>query len=67
MKHLQRCRLCLTSANEQYDETIYFEYRVIDGDLSKNARWQVSGIDLEQSISGIWNDIVTQVELDEGI
>ena len=68
MKHLSRCRLCVASADRDYDESIYFEYTVSSDDgLTKKARWAVSGINLSQSISDIWDDIVTQVEADEGI
>ena len=57
-----------TSANTEFDEErMFVRYRVTDGDLSKSGRWTVSGVDLNQPISGVWDDLISALEAMEGI
>lgn len=48
----------MTSANTEFDEErMFVRYRVTDGDLSKQGRWTVSGLDMSQPISGLWDEM----------
>lgn len=70
-KELKDVRVFLSSADfENIDyapETLRVEYCVCDGDLMARKAQHVTGVDLENTLSGIWADIITELESVEGI
>lgn len=58
----------MTSANTEFEEDrMFVRYKVTDGDLSKSGRWTASGLDLDQPISGVWEEAIAAIEAIEGI
>lgn len=67
-KSLENISFYMTSANSEFDANrLAVRYSVVDGDLSKVTRWQVSGIDLDQSVSGVWDDTIAAIATIEGV
>lgn len=67
-KTLKNVRLLLTSANSTFDHSrSLVEYQIVDGDLSKQGLLVVSGLDEVQNVEDFWDDVITEINTEEGL
>lgn len=74
-KTIERIRLFVRGSDEAFTNIgMYVDYRVTDGDLSKNGQidlhdiyeeFVLSGID--QTVSGFWDTVIDEIKEVEGI